>query len=201
MSIVVKKKRGRPRKQTSVAGPKKPSGNRKIRAKLSGASTKKKEYKLFTNPPEPVTWNSLMQWLADSGWVEGRIGRKISPLDRQFFDDYVQEVWIQILEVPKDKMMDIWTRGKGRFIEYVKSIIMNNIYSNSSHLYKNIRYWRQVERTLTDEQWKRLDDEGESDYEVTFPINDFDNNNRALHYGVDIMKCKTDEQYRIDQEN
>lgn len=177
----------------------------KKRGRPVGSKTKshhkpkqKKEYKLLTNPPEPVTRQSLMQWLSDSGWVEGFIGKKISPLDRVYFEDYVQECWLQILLVPEDKILDIWYRSKGRFINYIKSIVVHNIYSYSSHLYKNIRAAGKVEKFLTDEQWQRLEDTGESEYEETFPINDFENNNRSLHYGVDIEKCNTQDEYRCD---
>lgn len=176
--------------------------SKKTTAKTKKKSSKpkqKKEYKLFTNPPEPLTWHSLMQWLSDTGWVEGRIGKMISPLDREYFEDYVQEVWVQILEVPQEKMMDLWYRGKGKFVNYIKSIILNNIYSKSSHLYVNVRRGRAMEKFLTDEQWQRLDDTGESDYEISFAINDFDDRNRSLHRGVDLESCKTDDEYRIEQ--
>lgn len=148
--------------------------------------------KLLTNPPEPLTRDSLMQWLSDTGWVEGFIGKRISPLDRAYFDDYVQECWVQILEVPPEKILEIWYRGKGKFVNYIKSIVMNNIYSLSSHLYKNIRLGRSIERTLTDEQWSMLENEKHSEYDITFCINDFDPSNRnfSFHHGYDKEKCK-----------
>jgi len=191
---------------------KKPKPKTKLRSKTkpkpkqikksNKAKKVKKEYKLFTNPPEPVTWQSLMNWLADTGWVEGHIGRKISPLDRPYFDDYVQEVWLQILSVPHEKMLEIWHRGKGKAIEYIKAIIMNNIYSNSSHLYKNIRFANTIEKTLTDEQWKRLDDDGESEFDISFCINDFELGNRALHRGIDSERCKVlTEDDRMGEDN
>jgi len=167
------------------------------KTKKPASKRPKRFYKLLSNPPEPVTRQSLMKWLSDTGWVEGLIGKRISPLDRDYFDDYVQECWVQILSVPPDKILEIWYRGKGKFVNYIKSIVANNIYSTSSPLYNNIRKGRSIERFLTDEQWAALDDTGESDYEISFAINDFDDNNRALHRGVDLEHCKTDDAYRI----
>lgn len=163
----------------------------------------KKLPKLLTNPPEPVTWQSLMQWLSDTGWVEGFIGKRISPLDRAYFDDYVQECWIQILEVPQDKILEIWFRGKGKFINYIKSIIINNIRSSSSHVFNNIRRWRQIERTMTDEQWGALENTGSSEYDITFCINDFDPKTRnfSFHHGYDKEFCKCDDDDRVGEDN
>lgn len=183
----------------------------KSKTKTKAKSTKKKspkpkqqkkEYKLFTNPPSPVTWEGLIKWLSDTGWVEGRIGKVISPLDRPYYDDYVQEVWVQILEVPHDKLLDIWNRGKGRLVNYIKSIILNNVRSSSSILYKNIRLSRSVERLLDDEQWERLEKTGESEYDTTFCINDFDpqTRNKSCHYGYDKEFCKADEDDRVGED-
>ena len=181
----------------------KSSSSKKQKTKSVGVRpTKKREYKLMTNPPEPLTWQILMNWLSDTGWVEGFIGKRISPLDRLYFADYVQECWVQILEVPQDKMMEIWYRGKGKFVNYIKSIIVNNIYSKSSHCFKNIREAGKHEMFLTDEQWIKLDNCGESTFDETFAINDFDNNNTALHFGVDTTPCKVlNDEYRITDDD
>ena len=183
----------------------------KSKTKTKAKSTKKKspkpkqqkkEYKLFTNPPSPLTWQGLMQWLCDTGWVEGRIGKIISPLDRPYYDDYVQSVWVEILSVPQDKILDIWCRGKGRFVNYIKSIILNNIRSTGSRVYNENKKWRHVERTLTDEQWASLDGTGESEIDTTFCINDFDpeTRNKSCHYGFDKESCKVDEEDRMDED-
>ena len=88
---------------------------------------------------DPLTYRRLIDWLASTGWVEGHLCKRISVLDLPYLDDYIQEVWVQILEVPQDKLLSIWHKGKGKFTNYIKSIIMNNINSDSSILYKNIR--------------------------------------------------------------
>lgn len=145
---------------------------------MAQAKTKKPKRKLnnllLTNPPDtednPLTHKRLMDWLAKTGWVENHLRSRISPLDRNHIEDYIQEVWIQILEVPPEKMLEIYRRGKGKFVNYIKSIIMNNIYSKSSHLYKNVREPYHKEYYLTDEQWQELFNESRTDIDMIFPI-------------------------------
>jgi hypothetical protein len=78
-------------------------------------------------------------------------------------------VWVQILEVPHDKLLEIWYKGKGRFTNYLKSIVINNVYSNSSHLYKNIREGTHELIHLDDTGWKMLENDNEAEAYLTFP--------------------------------
>ena len=132
-----------------------------------------KHYKYLQNPEDtpsnPLTWDRLMAWLADTGYIEGLVGKRISPLDRHLIEDYIQEVWVQILEVPHDKLLEIWYKGKGRFTNYLKSIVINNVYSNSSHLYKNIREGTHELIHLDDTGWKMLENDNEAEAYLTFP--------------------------------
>lgn len=140
---------------------------------------KKRVYKLLDNPEDsetnPLTRDRLMEWLASTGWVEGHIRMKISPLDRAYIEDYIQEVWEQILRVPPDKILEIYRRGKGKFVNYIKSIIMNNIYSNSSRLYQHIRAGQESLVHLDEVGWKLLESDEDSYATLHFPIIQRDN--------------------------
>lgn len=140
---------------------------------------KQKVYKLLDNPDDtqenPLTRDRLMEWLASTGWVEGHVRRKISPLDRAYLDDYIQEVWEQILLVPPDKILEIYRRGKGKFVNYIKSIIMNNIYSNSSRLYRNIRAGQESIVHLDDVGWRHFEADEDSHTTLHFPVIQRDN--------------------------
>lgn len=120
-------------------------------------------YKLFSNPPENPTYEQLIQWLVDTHWVEGRTRKIMSSLDLPYMDDYIQEIWLQILEVPHDKMMSLWAKGKGKFCNYIKSIISNNVISTCSILYKKIRAAKKSEVYLDDVNWSMLDNDGEAE--------------------------------------
>ena len=123
---------------------------------------KRKAYKLLVNPEDtpsnPLTWERLMKWLADTRYVEGLTISKMQDRDMIFKEDYIQEVWVQILSVPPEKMMDIWYKGKGKFVNYIKSIIINNVYSASSYLFKNIRADRFNEVYMDDAEWTSMEE-------------------------------------------
>ena len=131
-------------------------------------------YKYLLNPEDtdenPLTKERLMNWLADTGWVEGHIRKQISPLDVKYTEDYIQEVWLQILEVPEEKIMSIWYKGKGKFTNYIKAIIMNNIYSNSSHLYRNIRAGQENVYHLDEVGWKALESDQDTYITHQYPV-------------------------------
>lgn len=133
-----------------------------------------KQYKLLNNPEDtpsnPLTWERLMSWLVDTGYIEGLVRKRISPLDRHLIDDYIQEVWVQILEVPHDKLLDVYRRGKGKFVNYLKSIVVNNIYSGSSHLYKNLRAGQKELVHLNDNEWVNLEENEETHFLQHFPV-------------------------------
>lgn len=113
----------------------------------------------------PLTRDRIMNWMASTGFIEGFIGARIHPLDRPYYDDYLQEVWLQILEVDPEKLIFLYRAGKGRFTNYIKCLIMNNIRSDSSLLFKHIRADKKKEVYLDDDQWSSLLESDEADVE------------------------------------
>ena len=49
--------------------------------------------KLFKNPREPITRESLLEWLYRTGWFENHVRKRASPLDKNQLDDYIQSCW------------------------------------------------------------------------------------------------------------
>lgn len=140
-----------------------------------------KHYKLLNNPEDsvnnPLTHTRLMNWLADTKWVEGLVSRRISPLDRHLIEDYIQEVWVQILEVPPEKMMEIWYKGKGKFVNYIKSIVINQVYSGSSATYKHIKEPNKDMLYLDDAGWECFSNGLDAaETIITFPVINRNNN-------------------------
>lgn len=129
--------------------------------------SKQKIYPYMINPedtPEnPLTHARLMEWLANTGYVEGFIYKKISPLDLPYVEDYIQEVWVQILSAKPETIMDRWYKGKGVFTNYIKLLITNNIISKCSHVYKNIRKGTELNIHLDDLGWSHIDQDEEAD--------------------------------------
>ena len=150
-------------------------------------------------PENPLTWDRLMAWLVDTGWVDALIRKFISPLDQHVADDMFQETWLQILEVPKDKLMGIWYKGKGKFTNYIKSIITNNLISSTSAVYSRIKspYTRMM--YLSDEGWSRFEDgERDNKADVIFPIKG--TKWREIEVGVDSVDIKSIGNLYVDNE-
>lgn len=140
-------------------------------------SEKKRDYELrkrwLINPKDtkddPLTYERLMNWLVNTGWVQGFLKKRLHPLDRPLEEDMLQECWVQILSVPPDKMLDIYNKGKGKFTNYLKSIIVNNICSVTSVTYKHTKGLYSNELYLTDEQWNRFEESDDSEVTLQFP--------------------------------
>lgn len=151
-------------------------------------------------PENPLTWDRLMAWLVDTGWVDSLIRKYTSPLDQHVADDMFQETWLQILEVPKDKLMEIWYRGKGKFTNYIKSIITNNLISQSSTVYCKIKRPYTYMVHLTDEGWSRFEDgEKHNKAKVIFPIKG--PGWREIEVGVDTINIKSTHDLYVDNES
>jgi hypothetical protein len=118
----------------------------------------------------PLTKDRIMNWMASTGFIEGFIRIKSHALDKPFLDDYIQEVWVQILQVPEEKILFLYRAGKGRFTNYIKSLIMNNIHSTCSILYKNIRQSRTREVYLDESQWEYFTENDNTDIQVPTTI-------------------------------
>lgn len=133
-------------------------------------SPKKTRQKWLCNPTDtptdPLTHRRLINWLVDSGWVSGFLKKRIHPLDRPLEADMLQEIWVQILSIPENKLLDIWYKGKGKFTNYLKSLIINHIRSTTSSTFKNTKGLYQYELYLDDVQWSKFEEANE-DSEVT----------------------------------
>lgn len=122
-------------------------------------------------PENPITWERLMDWLAWTGWFEGYIRKRISPMDALQYEDYVQSCWVELLERPHDYIVEIYKGGKGRFINYVKCLIDNQIKSDTSAVYKTNKKFYHDNCLLSDEQWKAIE-EGEQTtmHTASYPV-------------------------------
>lgn len=141
------------------------------------------ELKLLSNPidtPEdPLTHDRLMQWLADTGWVYGYIKKRISPMDAHLYEDYAQTIWLYILEMDPNKILEVWYHGKGQFVNYIKKVIDGQLMWKTD-TYKLNKHYHHVHKSITPEQWHRLE-EGESQvmYTDNYPVKcDYPTGNR-----------------------
>ena len=154
----------------------------------------KQEYKLLTQPKDPNSKESILQWLSETGWVEGFIRKKISPLDRHLIDDYTQECWVIICE--NQKLVEMFSHGKGAFVNYIKSIIMHNIYSGCSRVFKNIKQFNHKHCLLDYSQLSYVSDYGSLEIDSKFPVIEREKgleNRVVLEYTTEIITTKPNE--------
>ena len=142
---------------------------------------------LFETPDNPITKDRIMKWMADTKYIEGFIHKRIHPLDKDYIDDYIQEVWLQILELDEEKIVEIYKSGKGRFTNYIKALIMNNIRSTCSNLYKHIRQPRVNEVYLTDEQWVEMIENDGTEIDMQVAVRDKVNGICVFDYEKDAI--------------
>lgn len=133
------------------------------------------EMRLLQNPEDtpnnPLTFNRLMEWLAWTGWVDGYVKKKISPMDAHLWQDYIQSVWLVLLELKQDYVMGIWYKGKGKFVNFIKRVINVQIRATGSLTYNVNKHFHHTHKTLTDEQWQIIYDGGSQvSYTDTYPV-------------------------------
>ena len=85
-------------------------------------------------------------------------------------EDYIQSIYEEICKIPEDKLIEIYRKGKGKFTNYLKSLIQHQVYSSCSKTYKENKLWRQVEIPLEDSQWTNLVENGTTKMVQQFPI-------------------------------
>lgn len=118
--------------------------------------------KLMVNPEDtptnPLTHQRLMEWLANTGWVNGYIGKRISPMDAFLYEDFTQTIWLIILSVKPETIMEVWYRGKGKFVNYLKTIIDINLRGIGSVNYNENKKFHNTHCILSDEQWSNFEE-------------------------------------------
>lgn len=119
--------------------------------------------------PKTYDYEGIIEWLVNSYWVENYI-RKLKGPHFKYIDDFIQEVWVQILQVPHEKIVSAFQIGKPRLVAFIKQIINNQCNSVNSYAYKNIQAWDAKHISLTDVQWGLLDSEIDEDYEFDTEI-------------------------------
>lgn len=125
----------------------------------------------------PLTRERLLDWMASTGWIEGYVRKKTSPLDYAQLDDYIQSVWEQICLIPEEKLLEIYRKGKGKFTSYLKSLMDHQVYSSCSATYKENKKYYFNEITLDDKGWESFSNGSDTAETITsFPVINRNNN-------------------------
>lgn len=107
-------------------------------------------------PENPLTYSRLMDWLANTGWVYGYVRKQISPMDALLYEDFAQHVWLVILELKPELIMEVWYHGKPQFINFIKRVIDVQLHSTSTPTYLVNKRFHHQHCTLDDTQWQNF---------------------------------------------
>lgn len=116
-----------------------------------------------------------INYLVNSGFIENYTKKLIIPSDIDtLYEDYVQECWLAILELPTSKIAPLYKKGNHSddFYElrnYISMVIRNTVRSTSSYAYKKLKRHKEVEYQQDSVRWEVLEntiaDESEVHYE------------------------------------
>ena len=88
----------------------------------------------------------------------------------------------------------MYRKGKGIFVNYIKSIITNQIYSGCSATYKNLKQYNHKHIGLDSNDLSKLSDYGSLDVELRYPvINREDGRANRVEFEIETEKIYTQE--------
>lgn len=88
--------------------------------------------------------DETIQYIYDLGLVEGYLGKLIYQSDKEDYDDFLQEIWVQVCEIPEEKWEKLWAQGTkndgAKAVRgYISGLIHRNVRSKNSRLYYKIK--------------------------------------------------------------
>ena len=107
---------------------------------------------------------TIMQWLYDINLVEWYVTFLMhKTTDESIVKDYIQEMWVEIGEIPQKRWDDLYRQGYLAVASFVTGVIHQQIVSKNSHLYQKYGKYKAFNVTQDEEFWKRIYDEYEGE--------------------------------------
>ena len=78
------------------------------------------------------------------------------------YQEYIQEIWLQICEIQEDKLIDLYKENKLK--AYVSGLIHRNVKSNTSPAYTHIRKQNNKYIRKSDDDWEKYSDTNDISY-------------------------------------
>ena len=104
----------------------------------------------------------ILDYLIKSNFVESYTKKLVYPSDKENLqDDFIQEVWLQICEIPEKKWEEI-TRNNTNpdqmygVRNFVSVVIRNTVVSVTSSAYRKLKKAQTVSKQLNDGEWNYL---------------------------------------------
>ena len=100
-----------------------------------------------------IEWYTLQLMSKTSGFI--------MQTDEEY-QEYIQEIWLQICEIQEDKLIDLYNENKLK--AYVSGLIHRNVKSNTSPAYTHIRKQNNKYIRKSDDDWEKYSDTNDISY-------------------------------------
>lgn len=103
-----------------------------------------------------------IDYLVNSGFVEAYVKKLMYPSDiDNLYEDFTQETWLAILEVPEQKIVNLYLNSINdgdsdafyQLRNWISRLIYNTVHSDSSNAYKKLKKHNVSEKIQTEVQW------------------------------------------------
>ena len=104
----------------------------------------------------------VLKYLYDCGYVKYYVKKLMYPEDiEDLYEDYLQEVWFALCEVPEGKWQELYNRrpNQDEFYDirnWVSVLIRNTIRSTTSAAYRKLKKQKTVAENIDDGEWEIL---------------------------------------------
>ena len=112
--------------------------------------------------------DSILDELVKSGFIEwytlqlmSKTSGFIVQTDEEY-QEYIQEIWLQICEIQEDKLIDLYNENKLK--AYISGLIHRNVKSNTSPAYTHIRKQNNKYIRKSDDDWEKYSDTNDISY-------------------------------------
>ena len=105
----------------------------------------------------------ILDYLIKSNFVESYTKKLVYPSDKESLqDDFIQEVWLQICEIPEKKWKEIMKNNTNSDQMYgvrnfVSVVIRNTVVSTTSSAFRKLKKQSTVSKQLDDNEWQYLE--------------------------------------------
>lgn len=104
----------------------------------------------------------IIDYLIQSGFVQYYVKKLVYPEDQDFlYEDYLQEVWLQILEIKEEKWLQLYNQRQSQDEFYdvrnwVSILIRNTVRSTTSSAYRKLKKQTTIVDNISDDEWDYL---------------------------------------------
>ena len=100
-----------------------------------------------------IEWYTIQLMSKTSGFI--------TQTDEEY-QEYIQEIWLQICEIQEDKLIDLYKENKLK--AYISGLIHRNVKSNTSPAYTHIRKQNNKYIRKSDDDWEKYSDTNDKSY-------------------------------------